>query len=108
MRNCVIHRKEVFEETIYSENSVREKALALQAHRVIEDIIAKDPNVVLIDDKDPASVADLFNKGDSVILYGAYRQGCLETAMKVLKAKGIKVEYHSAGTIPKFPIHGYW
>ncbi|HLC52902.1 MAG TPA: hypothetical protein VJI98_06665 [Candidatus Nanoarchaeia archaeon] len=104
MRNCVIHPRFVVAEFRNRNNSRSEKNLALQAHFDIETIIRSDPNVVILDTGDPASVADFFKPGEEVMLYGAYRDGCLQTAREALLAKGVKVDYHPTGSISMFPV----
>ena len=98
MRNCVIHRRFV-EAMRNRSNSLKERNLAVQACFNIEAIIRDDPLVVLLDTGDPASVVDYFKRGEKVILYGAFRKGCLETARDALLSKGIIANYHPTGSI---------
>ena len=102
MRNCVIHRRFVLPEARNGKNTTADRNLAVQAHIDIEDIIQSDSNVVVLDTGDPASVADFFKPGEDVMLYGAFRDGCLETARDALLAKGVKADYHPTGSIPVF------
>ena len=105
MRNCVVHRRIVVAEILNRENNLQEKNLATRAHLDIEDVIRNDPNVVILNTGAPASVAEFFQPGEEVMLYGAYRGGCLKTAREALLAKGIKAYYHPTGSIPMFPLY---
>ena len=99
MRNCVIHRGFVTAQMRESSNSSNQRLLASNAHRDIELIIRDDHQVVLLDTGHPASVADFFELGEEVMLYGAFRDGCLEKARNALLAKGISAHYHPTGSI---------
>jgi hypothetical protein len=98
MRNCVIHRKNVVNQSKieYHKREYRNKVLS--ALSVIEDII-NDPDTMSLG---ISSVADFFEAGEEVTLYGAYLGGCLHAAYKDLEAKGVKPRYHPIGCIP-FP-----
>ena len=102
MRNCVIHRRFVLPEAGNRNNTSADRNLALQAHLDIEAIIQNDPNVVVLESGDPASVADFFKPDEEVMIYGAFRDGCLKVAREALLAKGVKADYHPTGSIPAF------
>ena len=103
MPNCIIHPEFVAREVRSSQNTLLQRNLAFQALLDITTLLEEDPDVILIErGEDPASAADYYRPGEKVILYGAYRDGCLETARRALTAQGVEVEYHPTGSIPIF------
>ncbi len=71
--------------------------------KTIDDLIdSRDKNnlnILLFDKGNPERISDYFEKGDEVILYGAYLGMCLYTAERVLMEKGVKVFFHPEGCI---------
>ena len=104
MRNCVIHRGCIDVASRANFLSPQQKKFVLQAGRDIEAIIKNDPKVVVLDEGDSTLVARFFRRGEEVMLYGGYRDGCLETARQALLKKGVQAYFHPTGSIPIFTI----
>ncbi len=99
MRNCIMHRRFVIMDAWSIDLSREERRAAMQAHLEIEKTIQNDPGAVILDKGNPALVKNYFEPGEDVMLLGAYRGGCLETALKALQEKGVHARYHPIGSI---------
>jgi carbonic anhydrase/acetyltransferase-like protein (isoleucine patch superfamily) len=97
MKHCIIHRRCV---EIEMNSSIHPgyKDKAKKAYDTIENLI-ETQNVVLIDHEHPEIAGDFFQKGDEVMISGAYLGMCLQIAYSSLVSKGCKVSYHPKGCI---------
>ena len=72
---------------------------AYNAFLAIQRVIQTDRGVIKYDTGDPERIADLFEPGDVVMLYGAYLDVCLNNAYNSLTRKGVKVDFHPEGCL---------
>lgn len=104
MKHCVIHRGFVeltqrSVNTISSQKDLDRMNKAILAQLTIEELLANEKDAVVLDNDCPEKVADFFESGDEVTLYGCGLGGCLRVAEDALKKKGVKVTYHPSGCI---------
>ena len=106
MKHLIMHQqfiesRKVQTKQITCNEDMSRRNQAVLARMTIDSVIKQEPASDVIDyyDGDPKLVADLFNPGDQVTLYGAYLNGCLKDAEEALIAKGVKVQYHPRGCI---------
>ena len=110
MKHCVIHT----ERTVLSPKKIArdlyrnpvfenmDRLIDVMLARIIIDNVFKyeDPiDVFHYERKEPSWVADYYEPGDDVTLYGAYITTCLDTAKEALEEKGVNVYLHPDGCI---------
>ena len=108
MRHVVLHREDV---EFWKDNPAATSGLrarATEAHRVIEDLLARVPDVIRLDrhrkgirevgDAPKHSINDL-KPGEEVMLYGAYHGMGLSQLYGSLIIRGMKPRYNERGFI---------
>jgi hypothetical protein len=99
VRHCIIHKWGIQERQKSPDRKDHiERHVALEIIREIRRRFGND--VIELAHGDPAAVARYFAAGDTAILSGAERDGCLYGAQKALEKKGVKVLYHRRGSVP--------
>tara|TARA_Y100000296_G_C5109832_1_gene224561 strand:+ start:232 stop:531 length:300 start_codon:yes stop_codon:yes gene_type:complete len=99
MKHCIIHRRLVEIEKINPTLSKKSRERANIAHKTILELIENDENLILFDTENPKKIPDYFQKGDEVMLHGAYLGMCLSTVYNGLIKKGVSVEIYPKGCI---------
>ena len=60
---------------------------------LIEEVRQRDGVVELADRDFPSRAGRHFDEGDTVVVYGLWRERCVAEAVEALQAKGVKVEF---------------
>ena len=60
---------------------------------LIEEVRQRDGVVELADRDFSSRAGNCFEKGDTVVVYGLWREGCVAEAVEALQKKGVKVEF---------------
>ena len=100
MKYLIIHRSSVeISQGILSEEGQKEAKKTLAT---IDEILKEMPEKCVrinSNQRDIGVVSEYFEKGEEVILCGAYLGMCLYVAHSVLVQKGVKVGFHPTGCI---------
>ena len=92
--NVIIHRSALQR---YRQGIVSGAEKAGQVCKIIDQLLASDPDCVDWDSGHPKDVAKLFCSGDRVVLYGCYLGMCLSVAEGTLRNKGVEVSFSPDG-----------
>jgi hypothetical protein len=104
MKNLIVHFRCVCSENELAKDGLyhgERRRSYERAYRTIRRVLRKNPDTPQVMAFNPVadSALDLFNPGDTVILYGIMRAGCVSMVAEELIHRGVNVAYSIDETV---------